>query len=414
MDYFQSFLTGPSPINPTDYSSPPDSAYPSAVSTPPPIFEDQETFPQSLLDTRHQGSRTFHHSRSILPNSLASTYEYTTYNGPLPTAATAVGQLSSYTPAGLFDTQPQYADHWQPFELEDTLHSVGSPVDPRDNSSGSRGKRDNEGEEGFTVGDRKLMLQAESHRFRSKEPGEEDARLSLKLQRRYSPPRQFNAQYERGRGPLLGKQVTTGGPTSEIMLFSPDWDGSSSSSGALGRANGYASSALIPDSPYNLNDLQEKTPQTVSNIKLLEQCNDGLDHPAQWRPTALSDVSDSVSRLSSIGPSPGDNPSNNYSSTNLAEAVNPDIDIPITCTNCSTQATPLWRRDLGGSPLCNACGLFFKLHGINRPLSLKTDVIKKRKRSSIAISPSGGRGMCTQAIKQTRASRNYGPDVSSS
>jgi hypothetical protein len=26
----------------------------------------------------------------------------------------------------------------------------------------------------------------------------------------------------------------------------------------------------------------------------------------------------------------------------------------------------------------NACGLFFKLHGVNRPLSLKTDVIKKR------------------------------------
>jgi hypothetical protein len=48
------------------------------------------------------------------------------------------------------------------------------------------------------------------------------------------------------------------------------------------------------------------------------------------------------------------------------------------CTNCQTTNTPLWRRDPEGQPLCNACGLFYKLHGVVRPLSLKTDVIKKR------------------------------------
>jgi len=52
------------------------------------------------------------------------------------------------------------------------------------------------------------------------------------------------------------------------------------------------------------------------------------------------------------------------------------------CSNCHTTNTPLWRRDAEGQPLCNACGLFFKLHGVNRPLSLKTDVIKKRNRAS--------------------------------
>ncbi|KAJ2450965.1 Sodium- and chloride-dependent GABA transporter 1 [Coemansia sp. RSA 2336] len=55
---------------------------------------------------------------------------------------------------------------------------------------------------------------------------------------------------------------------------------------------------------------------------------------------------------------------------------------PLVCTNCSTTTTPLWRRDPEGKPLCNACGLFFKLHGVTRPLSLKTNVIKKRNRSS--------------------------------
>ncbi|KAJ3989133.1 hypothetical protein F5890DRAFT_135815 [Lentinula detonsa] len=55
-----------------------------------------------------------------------------------------------------------------------------------------------------------------------------------------------------------------------------------------------------------------------------------------------------------------------------------DGDNPTLCTNCRTTNTPLWRRDPEG----NACGLFYKLHGVVRPLSLKTDVIKKRNRAS--------------------------------
>jgi hypothetical protein len=54
----------------------------------------------------------------------------------------------------------------------------------------------------------------------------------------------------------------------------------------------------------------------------------------------------------------------------------------LACRNCTTQVTPLWRRDAEGEPLCNACGLFLKLHGVMRPMSLRTDVIKKRNRTS--------------------------------
>ncbi|ORX88181.1 hypothetical protein K493DRAFT_319562 [Basidiobolus meristosporus CBS 931.73] len=50
------------------------------------------------------------------------------------------------------------------------------------------------------------------------------------------------------------------------------------------------------------------------------------------------------------------------------------------CTNCLTTTTPLWRRDEEGATLCNACGLYLKLHHEKRPLSMKTDVIKKRQR----------------------------------
>lgn len=66
----------------------------------------------------------------------------------------------------------------------------------------------------------------------------------------------------------------------------------------------------------------------------------------------------------------------------------------VSCTNCHTKTTPLWRRNPQGQPLCNACGLFLKLHGVVRPLSLKTDVIKKRQRGSNttkkSISGNGG------------------------
>ncbi|KAK9767965.1 hypothetical protein K7432_001778 [Basidiobolus ranarum] len=50
------------------------------------------------------------------------------------------------------------------------------------------------------------------------------------------------------------------------------------------------------------------------------------------------------------------------------------------CSNCLTTTTPLWRRDEEGATLCNACGLYLKLHHEKRPLSMKTDVIKKRQR----------------------------------
>ncbi len=62
---------------------------------------------------------------------------------------------------------------------------------------------------------------------------------------------------------------------------------------------------------------------------------------------------------------------------------------PTTCTNCFTQTTPLWRRNPEGQPLCNACGLFLKLHGVVRPLSLKTDIIKKRNRGGANSTPLG-------------------------
>ncbi|KAI8068749.1 hypothetical protein BC940DRAFT_237528, partial [Gongronella butleri] len=50
------------------------------------------------------------------------------------------------------------------------------------------------------------------------------------------------------------------------------------------------------------------------------------------------------------------------------------------CANCHTVTTPLWRRDASGQTICNACGLYYKLHNVHRPATMKRTVIKRRRR----------------------------------
>lgn len=36
----------------------------------------------------------------------------------------------------------------------------------------------------------------------------------------------------------------------------------------------------------------------------------------------------------------------------------------VVCANCNTSTTTLWRRNNSGDPVCNACGLYYKLHNV--------------------------------------------------
>ncbi|XP_047506769.1 transcription factor GATA-4-like isoform X4 [Pieris napi] len=52
----------------------------------------------------------------------------------------------------------------------------------------------------------------------------------------------------------------------------------------------------------------------------------------------------------------------------------------MSCSNCQTTTTSLWRRNAHGETVCNACGLYYKLHNIPRPIAMKKDSIQTRKR----------------------------------
>ncbi|OAG30448.1 hypothetical protein NEDG_01990 [Nematocida displodere] len=59
------------------------------------------------------------------------------------------------------------------------------------------------------------------------------------------------------------------------------------------------------------------------------------------------------------------------------------------CTNCGTTTTPSWRRSTNNKMLlCNACGLYQKLHGSDRPFSVTPDGKTKAIKTNIE------RGIC--------------------
>ncbi|KAG0211360.1 putative electron transfer flavoprotein subunit [Mortierella sp. GBA30] len=52
----------------------------------------------------------------------------------------------------------------------------------------------------------------------------------------------------------------------------------------------------------------------------------------------------------------------------------------VECANCGQTQTPLWRKDAKGKSICNACGLYARLHHRDRPVTMRKTNIARRKR----------------------------------
>lgn len=104
------------------------------------------------------------------------------------------------------------------------------------------------------------------------------------------------------------------------------------------------------------------------------------------QPVANSVLGAKAPKLKGDGTEEDDASSSSSSSSLAASSSSSDkgashsTTVQPTCSNCKTTLTPLWRKDDAGEILCNACGLYYKLHHIHRPISLKRNVIRRRSR----------------------------------
>ncbi|KAF9049715.1 hypothetical protein BJ165DRAFT_1453004 [Panaeolus papilionaceus] len=159
---------------------------------------------------------------------------------------------------------------------------------------------------------------------------------------------------------------------------------------------GVGSSSNASPEPYNASNAS--TPPSTDNGSGSSARVNGNNNARKY--ISLQQGAQDVQRKKSVT---GNSQASNESSSTTPEGTGPSDPVktedgeqtPTLCTNCQTTNTPLWRRDPEGQPLCNACGLFYKLHGVVRPLSLKTDVIKKRNRASGTPSTSSRKGVST-------------------
>lgn len=366
---FSGYKTTPlgSSLNSSDYYSPPGSAFPSSASTPQPLHDHEHTFfDRHQVDVRHQRSVPNYTTNrpsnlSTLTTSMQPQYIYNPNNESLFSAVTSAGTGSSTSYHAPFSVQPQH-QHQHQHVNPHVLHPEYSNSQSRHENMFSFGPdSDNEEEDGGSFPERTMMMQADFSPL-------EDPTLDLHSGVQWDPNigGQLSNMAARYPGGPPKKQVTIGG----TEMVSSDWQGV-----GLSRTHG-STSSVSEIRNRGMEPRRQKIPRTASTPNAVQLGQQAMHSRPQSSPSSPPE-----SGFSSVAPSRPGSAGGSKSGDNNG--------VPTTCTNCFTQTTPLWRRNPEGHPLCNACGLFLKLHGVVRPLSLKTDVIKKRNRGSGNQTPIG-------------------------
>ncbi|KAL8732386.1 MAG: hypothetical protein Q9166_002784 [cf. Caloplaca sp. 2 TL-2023] len=350
-----------SSLNSSDYYSPPASSHPSTATTPQP-YDNERMY----LDRHQRALQTYATTRpSNLSDNMQTQYIYSPNEPSLFSPVTTAGISASTYNAPAFSMQHIDPSH----VLRPSFSNANAPTmtQTRQTNMFSFGAdSDNEEEEdGLNFQDRSLLAHTEYSPM-------EDPALDIHTGMLWdtSLGGQLNNMAARYPGGPPKKQVTIGG--AETVCSPQDWPGNNN----LNR--GHALTASVTEMRNRANaGRQQKIPRissTPNAVNLAQQ------QEMQNRPQS-SPNSPPESGLSSVAPSRPSSPGGTRNEDNNG--------VPTTCTNCFTQTTPLWRRNPEGHPLCNACGLFLKLHGVVRPLSLKTDIIKKRNRGTGSQLPIG-------------------------
>ncbi|KAB8336902.1 hypothetical protein FH972_021209 [Carpinus fangiana] len=356
-----------------EYHSPPPtaSAFQSAASTPQPFPEtDQYFMPQNnpMTSNRHMHSFGSSGRPLSMSSSLNPSFMFNESNQPFSSRSS--GPPPPFQQQHQQLQQGSMSGHVNPSQVFHGSNASQFGMQRNETMFSLPGDSDNEDEDIAAFADSSMNMLGDMTTI--------DEGSSMGLNHNLSwesglnqPFGSLPARFNRNQ-----RKTVTIGPT-ELMQNS-EWD----SANSLGRSHG--SAASVSDIRNRGSDPRaKKLPRTTSTPNA----------------TALGTGS---SMYSSTFPSPSSPPESNFSTAASSRPASPggtkqgvpsEVNgQPTTCTNCFTQTTPLWRRNPEGNPLCNACGLFLKLHGVVRPLSLKTDVIKKRNRGSGTAGPVSGGG----------------------
>ncbi|KAJ9212692.1 transcriptional regulator family: GATA type zinc finger [Paecilomyces variotii] len=345
-----------SSLNSTDFYSPPPSGYQSAASTPQPGFDNEHSmYFESSIDarTQHRVPNYASHRSSNLSSSVQPRYMFNTNNDQ---GFNSMSGPPSNIPSPGFSMPQQHVDPSRvlgrgDFSAGPSHHGLN--LTSNDNMFTFGADSDNEDEDGNAFSDRNMNMHTD---FNSVDDASLDLNTGLQWDAHFgqfnSMPT-FNGQHR--------KHITIGG---DMMDQSRDWN----QGGSLGRTHG--SAASVSEIRNREQDpRRQKIARTISTPNTTQLLHQSMNNQSLTSPNTPPE-SGFNSTAPSRPASPGGSKNGEQGNT------------PTTCTNCFTQTTPLWRRNPEGQPLCNACGLFLKLHGVVRPLSLKTDVIKKRNRGS--------------------------------
>jgi len=338
---------------PSNFHSPVGSNFHSTVSTPQPMAEEQNMYfgaqHQNHFGSMPNFSQHQHHNapHGSMPQQQ---YVFNPNGETMFSALTTASQPSSFSQPAF--QMPSHFDG--PQHIQHDFNGPSSlPFGRSENMFTFGADSDNDEDDVMSFGD-----QSVSQSFSPMDDNMSTTDMPNSYQWEHNLSNQFNPTAARYPGGPPRKGVTIG--HAEMIPSPQGWD-----QGGLGR--GHASSASVSDVRNRGGEQRtRKIPRT----------------------TSTPNTAGMATGMFSIRPqsSPNSPPESNFSSAAPSRPGSPrpggDNGVPTTCTNCFTTTTPLWRRNPEGHPLCNACGLFLKLHGVVRPLSLKTDVIKKRNRGS--------------------------------